>query len=276
MSPKELPDHVVMLACFGTAPVVRTLRERVRQYGTILVVDDRRSIRKQLCACQPAVVFFPLVDQRGTTTRPLVECALRAAPDALTVVCVPPGTSTRGLADVIQLGAHLLAWPTDAELQHAVDELLLPAPFDDVDQRALDAMLDELVPPQMVSLVRHCTLFAHQRLSVTSLTRALGISRRTLNRATHRSGWPSPADLIGWGRVLRASAILWRGHEDVADVARLAGFRNSRALAAALERYVGSGTTLDDLVPPRINQAIRRAISTGRHADDIVSLTRDR
>jgi len=108
------------------------------------------------------------------------------------------------------------------------------------------------------------------------LTRALGISRRTLNRATHRSGWPSPADLIGWGRVLRASAILWRGHEDVADVARLAGFRNSRALAAALERYVGSGTTLDDLAPPRINQAIRRAISTGGHADDIVSLTRDR
>jgi len=276
MSPDELPDHVVMLACFGTAPVVRTLRERVRQYGTILVVDDRRSIRKQLCACQPAVVLFPLVDQRGMTTRPLVECALREAPDALTVVCVPPGASTRGLADVIQLGARLLAWPTDAELQQAVDELLLPAPFDDDDQRAVDAMLHELAPAPMVSLVRHCTLFAHQRLSVTSLTRALGISRRTLNRATHRSGWPSPADLIGWGRVLRASAILWRGHEDVADVARLAGFRNSRALAAALERYVGSGTTLDDLAPPRINQAIRRAISTGGHADDIVSLTRDR
>jgi AraC-like DNA-binding protein len=275
MSSAELPKHVVMLACFGTAPVVRTLRERVRQYGTILVVDDRRSIRRQLCACQPAVVLFPLVDPRGMTTRPLVECALREAPDALTVVCVPPGTSTRGLADVMQLGARLLAWPTDAELQQAVEELLLPLPFDDNDQRAVDAMLADLAPPPMVSLVRHCTLFAHQRLSVTSLTRALGVSRRTLNRATHRAGWPSPADLIAWGRVLQASVIRRRGHDDVADIARLAGFRNAGALASALERYLGSGTTLDDLVPIYINRAIRRAVATGGRTDDLAPVADD-
>jgi AraC-like DNA-binding protein len=269
MSTVERSEHVVMLACFGTAPVARTLRDGVGRYGTILHVDDRRSIRKQLCASQPAVVLFPLVDQRGLTTRPLVECALREAPDALTVVCVPPGSSTRGLADVIQLGARLLAWPTDAELQHAVDELLLPAPFDDDDQRALDAMLDQLVPPRMVGLVRHCTLFAHQRLSVASLTRALGVSRRTLNRATHRAGWPSPSDMIGWGRVLRASVIRRREHDDVADVARLAGFRNSQALASALERYLGAGTTLDDLEPLHINRAIRSVVSRGRGADGV-------
>jgi AraC-like DNA-binding protein len=272
----ELSDYVVMLACFGSAPVARTLRDRVGRYGTILHVDDRRSIRRELGARQPAVVLFPLVDQRGMTTRPLVECALREAPDALTVVCVPPGTSTRGLADVIQLGARLLAWPTDAELQHAVDELLLPAPFDDVDQQGLDAMLDDLAPPEMLSLVRHCTLYAHQRLSVTSLARALGVSQRTLNRSTHRAGWPSPSDLILWGRVLRASVIRWRGRDDVADIARLAGFRNAQALASALERYVGSGTTLDDLVPLRINHAIRRSLSTGGRTDGVASLAAER
>lgn len=255
----ELSDHVVMLACFGSAPVARTLRDRVGRYGTILHVDDRRSIRKQLGTRQPSVVLFPLVDQRGLTTRPLVECALRDAPDALTVVCVPPGTSTRGLADVIQLGARLLAWPTDAELQHAIDELLQPAPFDDVDQGALDAMLGELTPPEMVSLVRHCTRFAHQRLSVTSLTRALGVSRRTLNRTTLRAGWPSPSDLIVWGRVLRAGIMHSRGRDDPADIARLAGFRSAQALASTLEGYVGPGTTLDDLAPLRINHALRRA-----------------
>ena len=260
MSTMELSDHVVMLACFGTAPVARTLRDRVGRYGTILHVDDRRSIRKQLGARQPAVVLFPLVDQRGMSTRPLVECALREAPDALTVVCVPPGTSTRGLADVIQLGARLLAWPTDAELQHAVDELLLPAPFDDADHQALDTMLHELTPPAMVGLVRHCALFAHQRLTVTGLARALGVSQRTLSRTTHRAGWPSPSDLIVWGRVLRATIIRWRGRDDVADIARLAGFRNAQALASALGHYVGAGTTLDDLVPLHINHAIRRAL----------------
>jgi AraC-like DNA-binding protein len=272
----ELSDYVVMLACFGSAPVARTLRDRVGRYGTILHVDDRRSIRRELGARQPAVVLFPLVDPRGMTTRPLVECALREAPDALTVVCVPPGTSTRGLADVIQLGARLLAWPTDAELQHAVDELLLPAPFDDVDQQGLDAMLDDLAPPEMLSLVRHCTLYAHQRLSVTSLARALGVSQRTLNRSTHRAGWPSPSDLILWGRVLRASVIRWRGRDDVADIARLAGFRNAQALASTLERYVGSGTTLDDLVPLRINHAIRRSLSTGGRTDGVASLAAER
>ena len=265
----ELSDYVVMLACFGSAPVARTLRDRVGRYGTILHVDDRRSIRRELGARQPAVVLFPLVDQRGMTTRPLVECALREAPDALTVVCVPPGTSTRGLADVIQLGARLLAWPTDAELQHAVDELLLPAPFEDADQRTLDAMLDELAPPAMVALVRHCTLFAHQRLSVTSLTRALGVSRRTLNRTTYRAGWPSPSDLIVWGRVLRAGIIHSRRGDDAADVARLAGFRNAQALASTLERYVGPSTTLDDLTPLRINHVLRHACSYGAGAEGV-------
>lgn len=276
MSTVELSDHLVMLACFGSAPVARTLRDRVGRYGTILHVDDRRSIRKQLGARQPAVVLFPLVDQRGMSTRPLVECALREAPDALTVVCVPPGTSTRGLADVIQLGARLLAWPTDAELQHAVDELLLPAPFDDADRQALDTMLGELEPPAMVSLLRHCTLFAHQRLTVTSLTRALGVTRRTLNRTTQRAGWPSPSDLIVWGRVLRASVIRWRGRDDVTDIARLAGFQSSHALASALECCVGSGTTLDDLVPRRINDALRRALSAGAYADGAASIADER
>jgi AraC-like DNA-binding protein len=275
MSAVLLPEHVVILACFGSAPVARTLRESVERYGTVLRVDDRRSVRHQIGASRPALVLFPLVDQRGMSTRPLVECALRDAPDALTVVCVPPGASTRGLADVLQLGARLLAWTTDTALGDALDELLAPAPFDDADQQALDAMLDALVPPTMVDLVRHCTLFAHQRLSVGSLTRALGVSRRTLNRATLRAGWPPPSELIDWGRVLRASAIRCRGHDDAADVARLAGFRSSQALTSALERYVGSGTTLDDLVPPRINRAIRRAVSTGARLDDGALLAGD-
>ena len=262
MSSVALTDHVVILGCFGTAPVGRTLREKVQRYGTILRLDDRRALRKEIGARRPLAVLFPLVDERGMSTRPLVECVRREAPDALAVVCVPPGASTRGLADVLQLGAHLLAWPTDAELQHALDELLVPPSFDEADQIALDAMLGELAPPPMVNVVRHCTLFAHQRLSVAGLTRAIGVSRRTLNRATHRAGWPSPSELIDWGRVLRACALRWRGHDDVADVARLAGFRNSQALASALERYVGSGTTLDDLVPLRINRAIRRVVST--------------
>jgi AraC-like DNA-binding protein len=258
-----------MLACFGAAPLARTLSDRVRRYGTILVVDDRRSIRKQLCASRPAVVLFPLVDQRGMTTRPLVECALREAPDALTVVCVPPGASTRGLADAIQLGARLLAWPNDGALQHAVDELLLPEPFDDADQRVLDAMLQELGPPRMVGLVRHCTLFAHQQLSVDVLTRMLGVSRRTLNRETHRAGWPSPSDLITWGRILRACAIRERGYDDISDVARLAGFRSSHALVSALEHYVGSGRTLADLVPAHINRALRRAVPAAGRTNDL-------
>jgi len=257
----DRPDQVVILACFGSAPAGRTLRETIQRYGTILRLDDRRSIRKEISARQPSVVLFPLVDERGMTTQPLVECVRRDAPDALAVVCVPPGASTRGLADVLQLGAHVLAWPTDAALDHALDELLAPTPFDEADQQTLDTLLDELAPPSMVCLIRHCTICAHQKLSVAGLASAFGVSRRTLNRATHRAGWPSPSELIAWGRVLRASAIRRRGHDGVADVARLAGFRHSRALVSALERYVGSGTTLNDLAPARVNRAIRHVIS---------------
>jgi hypothetical protein len=66
-----------------------------------------------------------------------------------------------------------------------------------------------------------------------------------------------------------------RGHDDVADIARLAGFRNAGALASALERYLGSGTTLDDLVPIYINRAIRRAVATGGRTDDLPPVAED-
>jgi AraC-like DNA-binding protein len=192
----------------------------------------------------------------------LIERLLRDDPDIQVVVCVPPGSVTRGLARALTLNARLLAWSTDLELVSGINALFAPGTFTASDTCALESLLGGLQPVALASILVQCAALAHRRLTVRSLAAALGVSRRTLNRATHRAGWPAPSELIVWGRVLRASAIRWHGTSSDASVARLSGFGSVEELTLSLRQRLGATATVDDLVPMRVGRAIRRCIET--------------
>jgi AraC-like DNA-binding protein len=253
-------DQLVVLACFGATPTLELIRERVTMHAVVLRVDDRVCLASQLAARKPAVVFFPLVDCDGTTTLPLIERLLHDIPATQVVVCVPPGSITQGLARALTLNAQLLAWATNAELAHGINALLAPAALAPEESRALDAMLSGLQPAAMAAVLLQCAALAHHRLTVSSLAAALGVSPRTLNRATKRAGWPTPSELISLGRVMRASTVRSRGTASAATVARLSGFGSMEELTASLHRWLGSSATVDDLAPVHVSRAVRRRI----------------
>ena len=254
------PRPLMILACFDSASLARSLDRTARRFGTVVRLNDRRLLRKQIFARRPAVVVFPLVDERGIPTHPIVEWVLRDAPEAVTVICVPPDGPTHGLARALAIGAQLLTWATDAQMQPAIAALFRRVTAKGFDQREVDALLAELTPATMTEVLRRCTSLAHRRLAVGTLASALGVSRRTLNRTTRRAGWPPPSELIMWGRLLRASAMHWHGAATPASIARRAGFRDPAALAQTVERHVGVGTTLDDLSPLRLARALQQAM----------------
>ena len=257
-----LHDHLVVLACFGASPTVELIRTRVTMHATVLRVDDRVSLSSQLARRRPAVVFFPLFDRDGTTTLPLIERLVRDVPDTQVVVCVPPGSLTQGLARALTLKARLLAWATDADLARGIGALFAPVAPIPADARALESLLGDLHPTAMAAVVAQCAALAHRRLTVTSLAAALGVSRRTLNRATNRAGWPTPFELIVWGRVLRASTIRGHGAASAATVARLSGFGSIEELTASLHRCLGASGTVDDLAPSHVGLAFRRRLGS--------------
>jgi AraC-like DNA-binding protein len=251
------PDRLVVLACFGASPSTDALLGRVRLHASVVRIDDRTHVSNELHSLRPAFVLFPLNDHGGVTTLPVVERVVGQAPDLAVIVCIAPGGSTHGLARALQLRTRLLAWTTEGELARGVDALFAAARFSADDAGALESVLSSVSPPSMVAPLVRCAALAHRRLKVGTLAQELGMSRRTLNRAAQRSGWLAPAELIAWGRLLRASTMRWRGEANVASVARLSGYTSADRLLLEL-RQLGGGGSAEDLVPLRIAIALQR------------------
>ena len=89
-------------------------------------------------------------------------------------------------------------------------------------------------------------------VTVADLARALGTSRRALQRAFAHEGRTSVAEQLRTAR-LRAGAELLAGQSlGVADIARIAGYRSASAFSAAFARRYG-------LSPARYRAAARAA-----------------
>lgn len=249
----------IVLGCFGDSALADTLEQLCGGLARVVRIDDRLALSQRGIHATPSLVILPLVDAEGTPSSPLV--ARLAAQDVVVAVCIPPRAPTRGLAEALRAGARLLSWTTTDELRAQIEPLLDHSAMSEEERAALDDTLRELGPLPLRALLAQCAVHAHQRLDVGMLAGRVGMSARTLNRATQRAGWPPPGELIAWGRVLRAGLARWSGVESPAALARAAGFASVAAMAATIRDRLAVCADLHELTPLRISRAFHRRLA---------------
>jgi AraC-like DNA-binding protein len=95
-----------------------------------------------------------------------------------------------------------------------------------------------VLPADAAQFVRYCLENARDALSVTEISTALGVHRRTLVNRMQASRLPPPSELWMWSRVLLAARYLETPGRSVEWVAESVGFPSANALRNALKRYV--------------------------------------
>lgn len=245
----------VVLACFEPGPVLELLARACSFTGRVIVVPHRADVMAACIAEVPRIVVVPPQDERSVPMAPLIVrlCELQIG----VAVCIDRGTPARGVVAALHAGAQLLAWGTDSELHLRLSALIEQTVMSQDELATLtDSLLALEEQREFSALLRQCTIRAHQRFTVQSLARLLGVSARTLHRITRRNAWPPPSELIAWGRLLRASLALRNGSPAGTSLARMSGFASATALQATLQSRLHE-SELATLTPLRVLRTLR-------------------
>jgi AraC-like DNA-binding protein len=255
-------DSTVIAACFRARPELEWL-ERLAADGVALIfVDSRLALVARVEELRPRIVVFPLRDALGLPSAPLIGRLRMHVPDTRVLLLMAPGSSRSGLAEAIRAGGEPAAFECASELRAALSDTGHPDAPSARESEAIADLLAGLQPAVLVESLLFCVLHAHRHLLVDDLATWRGISRRTLTRHARAAAWPTPAELIDWGRLLRASVLQWRESSSLAALAHASGYHDAHALQRAATRLLTrSVSSARDLSPLRVSSDLRRRVA---------------
>lgn len=244
---------LVFVACFTGLPEHATLSRLVRDLRPLhrwCLVEDRVDLMRLVLRVHPHAVLFPSFDSAGLPHTSIIERLRREAPDVAIAVLVRDGVTALGVTDALRAGAEVLAWGSPDELAARVHAFLSAGGPLSPSPEAITALCDGLVPDHCVRLLLHCVEHAHRQLSVEDIAADLNVSRRSLSRWLLRAQWPSPLELIEWGRLFRASLSQWMGRSGSESLVRASGFASTGAMLRTADRLLGEGSMTGGAVAP--------------------------
>lgn len=257
------PAATVVAACFGGRPEREWLEELAADGLLLTFVQNRVALIARVLALRPRAVLFPVRDALGVLSAPLISRLREHAPDTRVLLLGAPGSSSSGLAEAIRAGGEPAIFRCASELRVA----LLHSNHLDVlstrEYEAVRALTAGIHPPALLECLFFCVLHAHQHLSVGDVAKSLGVSRRTFSRHARAASWPTPAEVIDWGRLLRASILQWRESSSLVALAHASGFRSSSALQRTAVRLLTRPvSSARDLSPLRVSSRLHRRIES--------------
>jgi AraC-like DNA-binding protein len=252
----------VLVADFGDAGLRALFLELTTTEFTLHYVDDRTRLVTTAIALRPTAVLLPVQDAAGTTCAPLAARLCAEAPDVRVITLWRPDHDHDELTEAIRAGSELFAVRAASDIIQCVADLRGAGTLSTSDLDAVRALLADLEPPWLVEILLASARWAHRGLSVGDFAQLAGYSRRTLGRQTIRAGWPVPAELVEWGRLLRASLIQWREQSTLAALAHASGFTGPHALHRTADRLLGEKVVLPGtLTPLGVSSALRRRLT---------------
>jgi hypothetical protein len=215
-------------------------------------------------------VLLPLRDARGLPSAPLITRLREHAPNVRILLLISPGSSQAGLAEAIRAGGEVLVVGREDELRSVLYRtedawLLTTREYD-----ATQALVAGLRPDDLRETLLFCVLEAHRRLSVGDVASSRDASTRALGRQVRAARWPSVAELIDWGRLLRVSVLQWRESSGLAALAQASGFASTRALQHAGERLLYRAIERPgDLSPLLVSSRLHRRVQRLAHPEPV-------
>jgi AraC-like DNA-binding protein len=251
----------ILAACFRGRPERKWL-EAFRNGGLDLTfLDARVELVAHVLANRPRVVLLPAADADGVPCAPLIARLRERAPDVRVLLLLATGSPSLGLAEAMRAGGDPAFFRTKAELLGFVTRAGEADAISESDAEAIRSLVSGLHPPALVDALIHCAVHADRPLSVGDLADALGVSRRTFGRRTRLAAWPTPVEMIEWGRLLRASIVQWRESASLIALAHASGFRSPQALRrAAARRLVLRAGATNEFSPLQVGTALRRRL----------------
>ena len=212
------------------------LRAAVRDRYTVLPCEDFGAVRS---TCTEEPVSVAVVDLLATGVErfePLRQ--LRSRFPSLTIVlytAVPPA-SPRDIFEAGRFGVDALILVDADDEPRRMLSLIEQAEARGVIGHVREAL--EGVRPVVRDAVLVSVTRAHQRLTPDRLAKVLGIGRKALRARLTQAGYPSPARLIAWGRLIVAARLLEDQGRSVEAVALSLDYASGSAFRNICQRYL--------------------------------------
>lgn len=216
---------------------ISRLHTAVRERYHILPCDSWEQLR---LTCAEHAVTIALIDTVASAGEPPFEALrkLRVRFPSVTLVLytASPPTTGRDLFEAGRFGIDGLVL-----VDHDDDPLRLLALIEQAEARGVlghvrDALGD--VRPIVRDAALVAITRAHQRLSPDRLAKVLGVRRKTLATWLAAAGFPSPARLIAWGRLIIAARLLEDESRTVESVALSLDYPSGSAFRNVCQRYL--------------------------------------
>jgi AraC-like DNA-binding protein len=253
----------VMAACFGERPERAWLAElEAHDAGLSLTfVESRAALIKRARSLRPRIVLLPLRDARGVSSAPIIIRLREHAPNGRILLLIAPKSSHAGLAEAVRAGGEPLMLGGEEDLcsvLYRTGDLGLQSLRE---HDAIRSLLAVVRPVELREILHFCVMHAHRRLSACDVATDRRVSSRTLARRARAAGWPSLAELIDWGRLLRASLLQWRESSTLTALAHAAGFASMCALqGTAVQLLQRSAKCPSDLSPLLVSTRLHRRV----------------
>lgn len=284
--------HVLILAHHRTAAAERLvdgitsqLRERIEPDDSIERVT---AIHRIAAAIERGadVVLAPLAYEGEGAFRAAVTAVRSLAPELPIVACCDVSVSAEAILAASAARVSHFAFPAVDDMRAVVRAVVSPTgeeqPGGAVDTRAGDSVEELLAAlPLMASRLLLATLSERPARTVADLAAVVGLGERTLARRCARRLWPSPTQILRYGKLLRGLRVaLVTGSLEEGAAAAECGSGDARAVAyfrARLADATNGAITqplTDGLAP--LCAAVARAFAVDLLDAEVAAATRAR
>jgi hypothetical protein len=235
---------------------------------TLEFCGERGALPEYIRVARPAALVIGSHDDAGVVAAPFVQQLKLHYPTVPVVVaCMGEETHGRDVLSLARAGAEHFAFSAVDNFRDVLRGLVAPGAAEH-DERtpsgrlgpssmrrhrfvarqrtpSAPAVLPGTVPPMLRRLV-HASLGPEPLTGVHELAAFVGTTTRTLQREMARRHWPSPRELLYWGRLFRGALVAAEarlsGHlASVELIAHAAGFANARTASRAYHARAGVG-----------------------------------